>query len=762
MDKPLEINDFSGGMTDNYIDSSLSKYERADNFNIVVHGQVAKLKQRDGFLLHSNDKVTGSSTARIGFLKYFASTLFAQNATKLYKYSSGWAELAGPTNVLFPSASESNVVYCSTWNNHMIIGNNNYQIPVKIYKDGSAVFQARTCGLPDLASNPTVAIEGGGTAGTTFTYLYKFVHYFTYTVGTVVFEDYGKPTTAVTFQKGAAIGVAPEGAVISAIPVLANGSTTNYGTTVIKIKAYRTVNNGSVFYYVGEVTNGTTSLTERVTDAALVLNTLLYTEDGSLENGSPPLCNVFHMVDNTGFYGDIKSGTQLRTNRYYQSIPGDFDAVPTLNFKDVDDDIKGISSYKSIPILFCNKFVYRIEGYIDQFGRGYSIPIKISDSAGCLSHESIIQTLEGVFWAGTDGFYFTDGYKCVKVSSDIDSTYDGMVNSTNATIDSNKKKRIQGRYDATEKRLLWTMQEEDGVNGNNDKIFVGHILFSASGDLPITTWSNSSFFNPTCITFVGNILYSANKGYVLYQNENPRTDPKVDTSVAATAWTTRWIPFTYEGFSTSFGDNFTRKFCTRIVLTCKQVTSVSLLITSNSDDDSKVEELKPIRSRGGTVWGDPDMYWGDPDVVWGASGLIQEQRRFPAASLKCSYKQIKLTNASVFIVGSTLLGTANVDGAAKTAIISSGLFPSDPVDWYISFANDSYVKQYLITSRTSDMQVVFSDTTDAVATSSALNFKITGIPKNEKIHLLGYSLHWLPYGRSQSGYTAEDTGTGST
>jgi len=48
---------------------------------------------------------------------------------------------------------------------------------------------------------------------------------------------------------------------IAAIPVLAGG---NYDTSNIKVRIFRTTDNGSTSYYVGQVTNGTVTFQDTV------------------------------------------------------------------------------------------------------------------------------------------------------------------------------------------------------------------------------------------------------------------------------------------------------------------------------------------------------------------------------------------------------------------------------------------------------------------------------------------------------------------
>jgi hypothetical protein len=346
----------------------------------------------------------------------------------------------------------------SEWNEHTFITHEDpWQIPIKIYRDNAGALQLRSAGLPVLS--------GGGitvtSAGTGSNYIYAFVYKYTYTVGSTQYEDLARPylkdVTNVTSN------FAVNANAIASIPVLANATGEHYDTSNVKIAIYRTINNGSVFYYVGEVTNGTTTFNDTVADATLLTaNVTLYTTGGVLENDRTPKTKYVHSTSDFTYWAH---GYEVSTTsadgdfvpqRIWQSKRGDPDSVPASFFTDIEEPITGIASIKSVPIIFGENSVYRLDGTFDNLGRGGLFPRKISDRVGCVGHLSIVQTLDGLYFAGNDGFYYTDGYQIYSLSAeDFKETYSRLI------LSAQQKKRIYGAYDALNKRVLWSAHDSD-------------------------------------------------------------------------------------------------------------------------------------------------------------------------------------------------------------------------------------------------------------------------------------------------------------
>lgn len=757
--QPLEATDFSGGRTDAYIAGPLNRYRVADNLLIVKHGNIGKLVTRPGGEVYDIAFPTVNPAAeRIGTIRNFKTTsgdkVLAHSNKKIYLYnvSTGWNPVLGPSsNQIFPSTTDVNsVASYAEWNDHIFYTNDSFAPVSKLYNDGSNVLKLRTAGLPPLATSPTVIPSVAGAQS----FLYRFVRKYTYTVGTVTFVDRSS-VVEVSVTASSAPNVNQNN--IAAIAVLSNSTIYNYDTANVKVEIYRTVNTGSVFYYIGEVTNGTLVFTDNISDATIQANNiLLYTEGGVVENDPPPLCKVIHVTGDIAYYGHIKDASgQIFSNRLVQSVPGDPDSAPEDFFVDAQDEIVGLSSVKGLPILLCKNSVYRVDGTFDELGRGGMVAQKINDSATCVSAQSVVQTIEGVFWAGEDSYYFTDGYQVIKLCSDWTTSYKVAVQTTA------QKKRIQGKYDRRNRRIWWTNQQDTGGSSDCSNCDILHLDWGISQNSAFTTASGGDEFAPTALEFIeDDMLRGDTHGFIIRHNEDLVTDPKIDVIVAPASWVKNTIIWTYESCATNFGTSFLRKFVPNIILTAKNKSNVSIQMTSVNDDGRKIADLKPIRFRGNLVWGDSTLIWGDPTIIWSFDGLIEESRRFPAKSLRCSYKQIIISNAYVVVINSDLLGTVTVDNSAKTVTLdnaSDSDWPVDSVDYAISFDSDGYSKEYTITARSADT-LTFLDAAGNSSSGSGVKFLLKGYPKGEILHLLSYTLSFNVLGQTQKHYTSAESG----
>jgi hypothetical protein len=528
----------------------------------------------------------------------------------------------------------------------------------------------------------------------------------------------------------------------------------------------------------------------------------LYTNGGVVANDPPPRCRSIHVRSDIAYYG----GTISEPYRMYQSIISDFDSVPETFYVDVDDEIVAISSTKNNVIILCKENVYRVDGVFDDLGRGGMIVERISDTAGCIGVNTPVQALDGVLWLGKDAVYFTDGFKVMKLNQDYDKTY-----KTFADNDSNNVK-YQGKYDNKKNRVWWTIQE-DGASDLN-KCYVLDLNWGIRADATFTTISGPSF-KPAAIEFInGDMIRCDVNGYVLIHKDTLFVDPKINNSEAdVTKWLDEVIVYKMETSSYNFGTSAVRKYVTQANVTCESTTNLALQIVSNNDDNRIVSNLLPIRYRGNIVWGEPDVYWGDITLEWNRQGLIHEKRLMPAKNLRCNYKALKFTNAHVAILSSDTTASAIINPSLKTAtlltnsiIVNAGNFivnvnytiteigttdftligassntvglvftatgsgsgtgkakqifeyewPDKSIGYFISFAEDGYVKEYEIVNKGTDV-IIFSDVLNAVG-SGTQKWVIRGRPLGEVLNLLNVSVIYDVAGPSQTAFKVSTSG----
>lgn len=746
---PLEFADFSGGITENYVEAPLNKYQKADNLLITPN---RKLLIRPGSqLLDPLNPQTPDGNQRIGsFVNYDHDALLLQQVGRdvFYIQLGVFNNLKGPTGNNFFNAGDNNSLVASTqWNRHVILSNDAFASIQKVYRDGAGVLQVRSAGLPRLSVDP-VATPGVGANS----YLYIFLYQVTYFVDTVEFQTFGPTREIARVSSAAAPNITP--IAITGIPVLSNGATENWDTANIVVQIYRTTNNGIPFFKVGEVINGTTTFNDTVSDATLILNEALYTNGGRVDNDPPPPAKYVHIVNGTCLYAHIRESGETISNRVRQSLPNIIDAAPGSAFVDVEEEITGISSVKGIPIVLCKKAIYRLDGTFDELGRGVITYQKINDTAGCVSHKGIVQTVDGIFWPGNDGFYFSDGYKVLKISNGFNVTYKSLV--SNDT----QKKNIVGAYEELNRRVWWAVQV-DGSSLDNDTCYILDLRWGVTEESSFTTISGGLSFNPTAIVFFNKDFIRGDKhGYAFRHSDDLLTDPRVDQFAATSAWGVQTIIWDFRSAATNFGDSKNRKWVPRIVTSLKNDSNISLQIISNNDDSRQVLPLTPIRFRGNILWGDLEPVWGDDSILWNKQGLISNLRRFPASSLRCMYKQIQLTNAYVNVIGSDNLGTVTTSVPSPITVFNANekivtlddsvnfSWNVSDIDYYMSFSGDLFELTYKVAAF-SPTALTIVDPNNTVPIGSGLKWVLRGFPKAEVFDLLSFTLFFASLSPSQ-------------
>jgi hypothetical protein len=743
----LPISDFSGGFTDDYVNAPLNTAQEMDNFLLLENNSIIT---RPGSIVQDavNAALIPAGQQRIAtFINYNKDDkAFFQSANKLYyRNPLAYTTLQGPTgNDLFSLATVSSHLSFSEWKKQVFVTSDSFETTKKFFKDNTGVMRLRTAGLPNLASAPTVTVGAAGAAQ----YVYAFHFHSTYFADQEEFQDFGSVTQVLVANSGDPSVNANN---ISLIPVLANGSTESYDTSNLKIYIFRTLDGGDVFYKIGEVTNGTTTFADTFSDSVIGVNERIYTTGDVLENDAPPLAKYLHIVNNIGYYGFLKEGAQLLKSDLLQSIPEDPDSVPNTNRITVDDEIKGVHSVQSIPMIFCRKHIYRIEGYYDELGRNFPVAIRINDTAGCVSNKSIVQAKDYVFWAGNDKIYGSDGYKVVPLSDHFSDRYKEMIAS------SSDPENITGTYDEKNERIYWSVQT-DSSNPDSDTLWVLDLGVGIKANACFTSWSGGDSFAPSCVgVFADKLVRCDRRGYVFVHDEIYSTDPKINTLAQPATWGRQAITYLYRGFATNFGTDVVRKWVTRFFLTAKNESNVTIQVTAINDDGRLVRPLQAIRYRKNFVWGDPEFVWGDPQFVWNASGLIQESRRFPARGLRCSYLQMEITNAFGVITSSDKLGNVTMLNNTCTLVNSVDAdWPENFVDYFIAFETDNFTKEYLITARTADT-LTFLDIA-GTAPVGTQRWIVRGTRKDEILNLLSYTLSYAPISQSANQFEAGQSG----
>jgi hypothetical protein len=588
-------------------------------------------------------------------------------------------------------------------------------------------------------------------------YVYGFCWFYEYTVGDVTFQDFG-PVTRVQVSNTAPIGKYAQ--TIRRLPTLPSNPQLNWDVSAIKLKVYRSINNGSTLYLVTTLDHGTTEYTDTLRDEELATREEVYDQGGLPPNEPPPICHMMHIFKETALYGDVYDGTERFRSRLVQSIPGDPDSTPSDFTDDLDDDLVGISSTRANFIALCKKSIYRIDGGFDETGNGALTHERISDATGCVSLASIVQTDMGVFFAGNDGFYHTDGFRVTKLTRDLDKRYQSI------TKNEKQCKRIRGAFDPLTKRIWWTVQRNPFA-ATADGFWVLDLKWGLKEDAVFTSFSGGTYnydsFRPTSVCFFDGKMHRGDpRGYVFRHEDDKSNDPVVDTTALWTDWAREGIVFRYKSCANDFSGAY-RAYVPKITLQARNRSYLSLQINSINDDGSPVS-LKQIRSRDQYRWRDHTLKWRPTTGTafpWVCSGMIDAWRRFPAQHLRCDFKQIELTNAYVNVCNSDERGLGLVNAAANTVTLQlidgcQELFHADAdyFDFYVVNDDGSLVGPLHPSGGQGTTVLTLSDPDGLLDAYDGQSVKwlLQGITTNEKLDLVGYTLHYSPLGQNQKAY----------
>ena len=771
MYKNLLINDLSGGMTDNVKLSATNKFEILNN--IIVNEEKGGTK-RWGSDIFSTTSWVLPPYQPINLITEYYGSHFMSTGRRLYEVTpTTITDLVGPTgNPAYSSGLATTNFYSKAlWRNQYFYTNDSFCKPIKTYKDGAGIWQVRTAGLPELPTIPTVASTGGGGGDN---YLYAFCYYYKYSVGTTDFEDFG----AVTYVDLLGVTSPDTDAVnITLIPDLVNGATLNYDETNIKIKIYRTTNNGNSFYYVDEISNlGTGTFSDTSSDATIVTaNISLYTNGGILNNDTPPEAKYISVCNGTGYYGNVKEGSLYKPYRMRLSKPDDIDSCPVDLIVDFDGDIVAQAPFRDTMIVSIQKSgvyqTYNVVGTFDAYGRGSVKKTLIHSSEGFVSHNSIVTLQSGLVGAGSKGFMFTEGYHVINISYTLVKSYQDIVSTET------KCRQICAAYDWKNKLVYFACQRNI-VSLNNDSCFILHEFLGIKPESCFTTMDNGTDFQPYSVFFnsSGQLIRGDSRGFIFRHEPITMTptmlaDPKVDLSVPdPNNWSKSAVNYDITTSELLCGDASIMKYGSKVAIRIKNNSDVSSQLFSANDGYKNWKETPEIRRRDSMTWGAPHHIWGGSIATWAYTKDINEIRWLPSQGTVRFYtKQLKLKPSYTIIDNSDLTGEATVTlripgppvvpNMVDLFIVTEKWVPYCD-DFRISFDFDNYATEYFIFNRVSDTKIYI---TDPLLTLVAGKHKwiLKGYPKDERFDFVSFNLYYgdgsptfEPYIRSNGGENA--------
>lgn len=574
--------------------------------------------------------------------------------------------------------------------------------------------------------------------------------------------------------------------------LLANAGRDEYDTASTKIEVYRSTTEGSEQFLVGELPNtAPAGFYDAIQDEDLVFKLPAYWNGGVLYNDRPPECRFIASVASAMWYGNIIDVTAGETEEHVvvQSKLGDHDSVPAGNRLEFDDAVTGIGGHDNIPIVGTLNGVYRVEGVFDDLGVSSARHVRFSKDTGIVSHHSIVRTDLGMFFAGTDGFYWTDGYRVRNVSPGLNATYLRFVNGN---------RPVFGAYQKTAKRVIWTVDfTEEGSTTWRSGAFVLDLNFNFMEGSGMT-----GPFLSQDPTKAASLQVQDYWGQVTCTDEgNLYMSPRQRTSGTATNWlfaltpfdvfrsgdfvkgsTTEWrtVPVTcsLKSISTNFGEPRAKKWVTGIKTshrvskeflgkrTNSYVTyssyacepSMATQIVSNNDNGRRIHRMKSIYDlTAETDVIDPNFSNETLPAVGFYQGGSQEYKwNFPAKGLRCNYKQVEIASGLAVFAKSQDAGTGTLNQGAGTLLVASAPFVGSNTEYgyFVYLSNDSYVTAYPVISSSTTTLVLGG----SLPANGTYGWVLKGIPKGMLWNLNNFELNFEAFGRTQKDYSSSDGG----
>lgn len=445
-----QLSDLSGGLTDNYKEQGLM-FNRYLNFIPTPH-RTARLRRGYVPYAKADNLTTINNVNGIISLKtledYFS---IASVGKKIMSKSVGAYEVTpfgtGVDDVCFPNLSntlgEESIVSIDSWRDSVIINPDSEDKPVLVTVETGtpSVVKAFKASLPAVIDVATV------TAGDR---LYAVCIVRTYTSANgYTYKDYSPEYLGTTNDTISISSVTP------AVGTLG----VEYGDD-IKYALFVTKPNGTVLYAADETEDPT-------------VTPLIYTgsesADRELEKGEKgfflseepkieiPTNKYMFSVGDTYYYANVTTDAgDNKGNRLFQAVQGMPTSVLASGYTDMDNEILGGGEANGVPIVLTETSVYRLDGVLGVDGTGSVRKQIIAGANGGISHLSIVNTETYTYYAGTDGFYRTDGYKAANITeSRLYKSYSSLIK--------NRKdwKYIQGTFDRDNNLIYWKMSDSE-------------------------------------------------------------------------------------------------------------------------------------------------------------------------------------------------------------------------------------------------------------------------------------------------------------
>jgi hypothetical protein len=160
----LVVDDFAAGVTDFYLDAAPNRAQKIDNLDITseINQQNRKLLMRPGRTLYD----TAAPQIPVGnqrineLIRHPSDEALVYSSNRIYRKAVGnWTEISGPTgNPALSEGSLSSVLSSDELDQQMLLGNDEYAYPVKVYKDETGTWRVRAASMPSIELEAAIEI----------------------------------------------------------------------------------------------------------------------------------------------------------------------------------------------------------------------------------------------------------------------------------------------------------------------------------------------------------------------------------------------------------------------------------------------------------------------------------------------------------------------------------------------------------------------------------------------------------------------------
>jgi hypothetical protein len=419
-------------------------------------------------------------------------------------------------------------------------------------------------------------------------------------------------------------------------PVTVSVTATNHVTLTIStlrltaksnvaVAIYRTAVNDVTFHRItsqlgsgsllNDPTNDTVTFTDKLADADIAADELLYTTGGVLDNAAPPACSLISLYQGRVIVAGLEDPNLLwySKNRFdntnFNTIPVEFSASLTLGCDPRGGAITALGLMDDKLIIFKRSAIFVLSGDgPNDTGDGQTFPDPqyVTTDVGCSNPNSVVSTPDGLMFQTDKGIYQLDrSMNATYIGAPVERYNDLEITSSTLDQDANQ--------------VIFTTSSGPAL------------VFDYYYD-QWSTWTNHDAQDSD--SFGARFVFVKASGIVYAQNRAKFTD---GGSPVYLSWTTPHLAFNQL-------NGFQRVYQAWILGAYKSPHSLRVQVAYDYanvySDEGTIDASQNI-----TTWGSGGGTWGSGGGVWGGSytpyqfRIDFKRQRCTAISLKVSDTQ---------------------------------------------------------------------------------------------------------------------------